>query len=510
MPNYFNMSVQDLSLKPSVFPSGLFGSRIRGVYTDDGEEPDSSMKFDVTGLLDLSQDVALPFFASFENYNIGYHDPTKAYGVGGYDSPNWLGGVLKQFRYGSVLSFNSFDYDVPYQRTLSLFLVGSRKENPDGSAEYSYFWVKMDRSTNTLLDKQKFLGTYDVHEGTQWEGDTSEPTDKEGSYNNSTTPVTLPSIPIIDATGGGSGSGFSRVWKVTQANLNALGAVLWSSSFFDTLIKSFSSPIDSIVALNIVPSIDSVPVGTSKNIVLGNFTTDISVPPVTSQFFSVDMGTYTFEEYWASALDYSPYTSIQLFLPYIGNVDISPDDVMGKTLNVVYRCDIITGQILASIIVDGTVLFNQTGNFSMTVPFSGANFGEIYKSVIQGTVGAVTGIAGAVATGGASGIAMGATMTASATSGAVTGSKIQYQRGGATNMSAGYMGIQRCYVIITRPIQSLAVDYRKFQGYPSNVTEVLSNLSGFTAVESIHLENVPATDEEKNEIVKLLQEGVIL
>lgn len=510
MPNYFNMSVQDLELKPEVFPSGLFGHRIRGVYTDDGEEPDSSMKFDVTGLVDLSQDVALPFFAGFENYNIGFFDPNKAYGVGGFDSPNWLGGVFKQFRYGSVLSFNSFDYEVPYQRTLSLFLVGQRKVNPDESVEYKYFWIKMDKNTNTLIDKQQFLGSYDVHPGTQWDGDTSEATDKEGTYDNTTTPVTLPSLPIIDATGGGSGSGFSRVWKVTQANLNALGAILWSSSFFDTLIKSFSSPIDSIVALNIVPSIASVPVGANKNIVLGNFTTDISVPPVTSQFFSIDMGTYTFEEYWASALDYSPYTSIQLFLPYIGNVDISPDDVMDKTLNVVYRCDIITGQILASIIVDGTVLFSQTGNFSMTVPFSGANFGEIYKSVIQGTVGAVTGIAGAVATGGASGIAMGATMTASATSGAVTGSKIQYQRGGSTNMSAGYMGIQRCYVIITRPIQSLAVDYRRFQGYPSNITEVLGNLSGFTAIESIHLENVPATDEEKNEIIKLLQEGVIL
>ena len=38
----------------------------------------------------------------------------------------------------------------------------------------------------------------------------------------------------------------------------------------------------------------------------------------------------------------------------------------------------------------------------------------------------------------------------------------------------------------------------------------LKDLSGYTEVESIHLENVPAMEEELNEIERLLKSGVIL
>ena len=52
--------------------------------------------------------------------------------------------------------------------------------------------------------------------------------------------------------------------------------------------------------------------------------------------------------------------------------------------------------------------------------------------------------------------------------------------------------------------------YNSFVGYPSNVTKLVGDLNGYTEIDSIHLENVNATENELNEIERLLKMGVIL
>jgi hypothetical protein len=53
-------------------------------------------------------------------------------------------------------------------------------------------------------------------------------------------------------------------------------------------------------------------------------------------------------------------------------------------------------------------------------------------------------------------------------------------------------------------------NFKQIKGYQSNITAVLSSLSGYTEVDFIHLENVKATDTELEEIETLLKEGVII
>lgn len=72
------------------------------------------------------------------------------------------------------------------------------------------------------------------------------------------------------------------------------------------------------------------------------------------------------------------------------------------------------------------------------------------------------------------------------------------------------MSVQSPYLIVERPRQSLAKGYNTFEGYPSNITSRLGDLSGYTAVESVHLEGINATDSEISEIESLLKGGVIL
>ena len=93
----------------------------------------------------------------------------------------------------------------------------------------------------------------------------------------------------------------------------------------------------------------------------------------------------------------------------------------------------------------------------------------------------------------------------------VTSSKITTQRSSALSGNPGILDDFVPYIILHRPVQSLAKDFRKFKGYPSNITATLSSVTGYTEVEYVNLQNIPnATSAEMDEIKNLLSKGVLL
>ena len=90
-------------------------------------------------------------------------------------------------------------------------------------------------------------------------------------------------------------------------------------------------------------------------------------------------------------------------------------------------------------------------------------------------------------------------------------SKVNIQRSGDISGSTGLLDDFVPYLIIHRPVQSLAKDFKNFKGYPSNITAKLSTLTGYTEVEYVHLQNITgATDAELVMIERLLKSGVII
>lgn len=512
----------------------IFGETVIGVWTNDDNEPnENKSNWDVT----LAEDMSIKgevLRVSPEWQDEEYDG--RGLAVGGANSRTYIGGNYYA-RAVNLIGDGVFTPFAADDGVYNSYIVGWNK---NATQQKFRLIVYLDGGFNGFVD---FIGTLQWREYVPPEpenpfGDTSTPSDKNGNYDDTSDIININTSTIVTDNGNitvpfpsisASGTGLVSIWKMSAGLLNGLGAKLWSTDFFDNIVKSFLSPLDAVITLNLVPSINNVYTNGQGIIKLGNYDTDITATKVASQFYDIDMGTYTFEEYWGSALDYNPYTTIQIYLPYIGVVDLSPDDVMGKTIHVVYVCDILTGQLCARIYVniDGTdsLLYTFIGNFSMSVPITGANYSQAYNAIISGTVGLIGGGA-KLATGGATSadIAKGTTTLkaaggefvsnssglASSTVNAMNSGKIQYERGSSMSMTGGYLGASYCYVIITRPKQSLAVDYNKFQGYPSNITSLLSELSGFTAVEQIHLENVPATEAELDEIEALLKEGVII
>ena len=234
---------------------------------------------------------------------------------------------------------------------------------------------------------------------------------------------------------------------------------------------------------------------------ISTISTGVSMTTAASQYVEVDCGTLNVEEYWGAYLDYDPFTKAEIYLPYIGTHPIAVDDIMGKAVHVVYHVDILSGACVAYVQCGGTVLYTFIGQCSSSIPISGND----WTNVVNGVLSIAGSIGSMVATGGASA----PTAIAGIASAAVNNMKPSVEKSGSMSGTGGMMGVQTPYLILTRPRQALPARQNFFMGYPSFITEDLADLSGYTEIEQIHLENVPATSGEISELEALLKGGVI-
>lgn len=318
-----------------------------------------------------------------------------------------------------------------------------------------------------------------------------------GSFDGTGDAISVPGLPTLSAVD----TGFITLFNPTLAQIRELCSYMWSDLFdLDSLKKLFADPMQSILGLSIVPV--AVPNSGARAVKVGNISTGVSMNVATQQYVSVDCGTLNVNEYWGAYLDYDPYTKAEIYLPYIGTHAIAVDDIMNKPVHVVYNIDILSGACCAHIKCGDSVMYSFIGQCSAQIPITGNDWG----SVINGALSIAGAIGSMVATGGAA-----APLAVSAiASTAVNSVKPNIEKSGAMSGAGGMLGVQTPYLILTRPRQALPVKQNEFMGYPAFITSTLADLTGYTEVDSIHLENVDATDAELSEIETLLKGGVIL
>lgn len=242
------------------------------------------------------------------------------------------------------------------------------------------------------------------------QGGTSVTGGGQGTFDETSDPIPIPALPSISA----AQSGLVTLFKPSITDLRDLSSYLWTNltDFIENLNKLFMNPMDYLIALNIFPCNPSV--GERRPIKIGSFTTTIDMPPVLNQWYELNCGDVIVPEYWGSALDYAPNTKISLFLPFIGSVTLNTDEIMGRRVGVTYRIDLLSGQCVAMVTVNSlvnqtsseSVLYQYTGECSVSVPLTGADWSRIYSAAI-GAVG--TAITGGVAAGASGAAAGGAT-----------------------------------------------------------------------------------------------------
>lgn len=322
-----------------------------------------------------------------------------------------------------------------------------------------------------------------------------------GYYGGGGDEIPIPNLPSYGAVG----SGFTTLYNPIPSELTQLGSYLWSKDLFDNISKVFQDPMDLIVTLNVVPV--PVPISGYSEVNIGSLDTGVAMAKLSSEFVQVNCGTVYVGENFGSALDYSPYTKISLELPYVGVVQLNADEVMGSYVTVVYNCNVLTGGSVAFVHINksdsngvNSVLYNYPCNIVYPIEISAKNYASIFKGVESSiltagmTAGATGSVAGAIAGGITSGIN---TMT----------SKADTQRSGSFSGASGYVGHKVPYLIIERPIQSYPSKFNHYEGNPSNITETIGNLKGYTEFESIELNTLACNEDEKKEIEQILKTG---
>lgn len=343
---------------------------------------------------------------------------------------------------------------------------------------------------------------------------TGTPNQKNPEVDPSTTPeedqknladaIAPPQTPSDNPnTGGGntpniviptqSASSLWAIYNPTLSQLNSLGAWLWSTNFIDQILKIFNDPMQAIIGLHKVYATPNI--SGSGNIKVGYLDSGVPSNIVGNQYTYIDCGTVSLREYYGNILDYSPYTTVQLYLPFIGIVSLDIADVSRSSITVKYGVDVLTGACLASVSVQrdnaGGVLYQYSGNCACQYPLSSGS----YMGMITGALGAV----GSLARGNIIGTGL-----------SVAGMHTNIERSGGFSGNAGAMGIKKPYLIISRPQSAMNDGFPSIQGYPSNYFTRLGDCTGFTQVAECHVENISATDKELDKIKDLLKEGVIL
>ena len=326
-----------------------------------------------------------------------------------------------------------------------------------------------------------------------------------GTYDNTSDSIPVPDNYIDDIYANAFGGNGMHLYGVSGEGLKNFLSKVYTTDFWQYWANTMFNPMDGIISCLYLPvnyglingaNTNSVHVsnaeletGEGKVKILYNYTYDTST------------GVLPVEEYFGSFLDYAPYTSAELYLPFYGTVPINIDSIMGGSIKVQYRINLVTGTFSVFVIcVDRfgvQTILQYAGSCGMSIPIVSGNNGAQNRitDLVQGLAN--------VALGNYVGAGMNAVNALTEKGYVYTNSKI--------SGSAGYDGVKDVFLTITRPVVSNPEKYSEIKQRPADMFVKLSDLRGEYSIEKqnldIHDENI--TDEEIAEIENLLQGGVI-
>lgn len=324
-------------------------------------------------------------------------------------------------------------------------------------------------------------------------GTPTNPTNPDPTGTGNTPPIVTPT---------GQASALWSVYNPSQAALNSFGAWLWSNNFIDQVLKLFNNPMQSIIGVHKIFA--SPAISGSANIKVGYLDSGVAANTVGAQYTSVNCGSVRVTEQFGNVFDYDE-TTIRLYLPFIGIVQLDTSDVMRGTVSVVYHVDVITGACLAEVKITrdggGGTLYQFSGDAAVRYPISSGS----YMGVVSGVLGVVGGIASGIMSGGAT-----LPMAAGAIAGGIGNAKTQVQHSGSFAGNAGAMGGKKPYLIIERPQSYIADDFEPYQGKGANKVRTVDDMTGYFKMTDVRTDSITgAADSEIEAIQAALERGVI-
>lgn len=330
--------------------------------------------------------------------------------------------------------------------------------------------------------------------------------------------------------------GLSGYWLLTKAQLADLHGVLDSAPVGFDPLNSFISLMGLGVDASKVLDATQFQYVTPINIRMSDGTTwqthveahIISSDEIVSAFNS---DTFRIQRKYNNFLDYSPYATHELFIPMCGWVTL-PDIAVDRDIYVTYIPDIESCKCRAVVSVvsnsegnnNACVIAEKDGIMGSDVPFSNVghslyvgdaiiNGANVAGEIITGAIGA--GFTKSNAKGGTYRpyegftVGMGGTLPGAIGNALVSGNinRTHFMTGNGTK--TGFSDGESIIVKSVYHIPDMPDNYAHTVGLVCNKTGQLSEFNGFTVCDNPHI-TFSALEAEKEEIKRLLEEGVIL
>lgn len=304
-------------------------------------------------------------------------------------------------------------------------------------------------------------------------------------------------IVIPDAPSPFTSLGFLNTsYALTRERCKSFSNYIWTAGLFDNIKLMNQSPIENIVSCKIFPMAFT---GTDETMMLGNVETTTGARIGDTSTFLYDIGTVSVKPYYNSFLDYSPYTTLSIFLPFCGIHELDCKLLMGKSLNVKYAVDVVCGTCKALLYVEGVELYSFDGQMGIDIPIASGTRAQVEKALISGAVSTVSSIA----TQNPVGVATSLLNTAT--------SSLHNQTSGSHSSATSAYETLQVYLIYDRPVYQNLEGFAHAFGRFCGLTKNLGNLDGFTVCnENVELSGIVCSSEEKEELKSLLTGGVFL
>ena len=292
-----------------------------------------------------------------------------------------------------------------------------------------------------------------------------------------------------------------HIYSLAKSQLDAFISDMWDFSWTELTTNMmtgiYNNLIDNVQSIRLMPFAGS-DLGTlsiENGISCGWWTHTANVNKLTPNKSVKTAGTYELKKSFKGWADYSPYTSIELYLPYLGWMEVDTNLFMGHTIKVEYTIDVLCGIITYYISCDKTFVMTKSAKVACDIPISLTSGIDVFSDIAKNVGGAVSNVANARPIGLVSGSAQ------------VTTPKLV---GDATESGKLWMPT-KCAIRITRPAYTRATNYASRYGYPCYGSYKLSDLSGFTVIENYKSHYTKGIKKEEEDMIKsMMESGVYL
>lgn len=416
-------------------------------------------------------------------------------------------GVVTNIPFQYVNKFTDIDHEIKFDSGTQL-MINAEPENAVSVAVWfrivnsqMVWFTEYNDMRDYLLSADTDASQYNGHDSSTdpepVPSDESDEIDAElASIDGITSNTGLMDVAVIDSTNLGN-----------LAHLVSLGWIEKNVAEGIISVKQLMSPVA------LTEGTGNFKTASNSTLISGTSwsANDVTGKRIRKQYNTVTVGTYSFVKYFGNFLDFNPFTSLRIYLPFAGIQSLDPNIVMGKNFKLDCVVDLLTGDLTYFGSVKGddnsdySVLYVWSGNCACELPVTAYDYSYKLKIGIKTAVDVAT-LAAGVGTGNLAGTLISGQNVIN--DGIESANANKYVNSGNIAGNKGFGGVLYPYIIITRPkpkpISSI------MYGKPLNAIRTLNNCHGFTKVGQIHLSIPGATEYELDYINNMLKSGVIL